>query len=93
MPVQLPSISPRFTTNEIVPWLVGYSIEEVERELILQTLIYHCGNRTRSCHVLGISIRTLRNKVKEYAAQGIAVTEPSPLLFTEPMLEDQETTD
>ncbi len=46
--------------------LVGKTVAEVERELILGTLDHYLGNRTHASHILGISIRTLRNKLKEY---------------------------
>ncbi|GBD43062.1 Transcriptional regulatory protein ZraR [bacterium HR40] len=53
--------------------LVGRSVAEVERELILDTLRHTLGNRTRAAHLLGISIRTLRNKLREYAEAGIPI--------------------
>lgn len=53
--------------------LAGRTVESVERELILQTLDHCLGNRTRAAHVLGISIRTLRNKLKAYQGAGIEV--------------------
>ena len=56
--------------------LVGRTVAEVERDLILQTLKYCLGNRTRAAIVLGISIRTLRNKLNDYAAAGLAVPPP-----------------
>lgn len=46
--------------------LVGRTVEDVERELILDTLNHCLGNRTQAAQVLGISIRTLRNKLKIY---------------------------
>ncbi len=46
--------------------LIGKTVAEVERELILGTLDHCFGNRTHASHILGISIRTLRNKLKEY---------------------------
>lgn len=46
--------------------LVGKTVAEVEKELILGTLDHCLGNRTHASHILGISIRTLRNKLKEY---------------------------
>ncbi|MEJ0010041.1 MAG: sigma-54 dependent transcriptional regulator [Alphaproteobacteria bacterium] len=46
--------------------LVGRTVEEVERELILDTLDHCLGNRTQAAQILGISIRTLRNKLKLY---------------------------
>jgi DNA-binding protein Fis len=61
--------------------LVGRTVAEVERDLILETLRHCLGNRTRAAAVLGISIRTLRNKLNDYASAGVAVpppgTEPS----------------
>ena len=53
--------------------LVGCTVAEVERDLIIETLKYCLGNRTRAAGVLGISIRTLRNKLNDYAAAGVAV--------------------
>jgi DNA-binding NtrC family response regulator len=59
--------------NEIVPLLIGATVGEIERELVLQTLIRCDGNRTRAARVLGLSVRTLRNKIRIYAAEGIDV--------------------
>jgi len=56
--------------------LVGQTIADVERHLILDTLSYCFGNRTHAARILGISIRTLRNKLNEYMEAGIAVPEP-----------------
>ena len=53
--------------------LVGRTVAEVERDLILETLRHCLGNRTRTAAVLGISIRTLRNKLNDYAAAGMPV--------------------
>jgi DNA-binding NtrC family response regulator len=53
--------------------LVGRRMEEVERELILETLSHCLGNRTRAAELLGISIRPLRNKLHEYRAAGVPV--------------------
>ena len=53
--------------------LVGRTVAEVERELILNTLDHCLGNRTHAANILGISIRTLRNKLKEYGDAGVAV--------------------
>ncbi len=49
--------------NELTP---GMTISEAERRLILKTLEYTNQNRTRAAQMLGISIRTLRNKLHEY---------------------------
>ncbi len=50
--------------------LAGMTIAEVERRLILETLQQTNNNRTRAARQLGISIRTLRNKLAEYRAGG-----------------------
>jgi DNA-binding NtrC family response regulator len=55
--------------------LVGHSVEEIERELVLHTLRHFEGNRMHSAQVLGVSVRGLRNKISEYAAMGIVVPE------------------
>jgi two-component system response regulator FlrC len=62
--------------NEIANWLVGHTVAEVERELIIHTLAHHCGCRTHTARTIKISIRTLRNKISEYEAIGIAVPAP-----------------
>ncbi|BAQ44164.1 MULTISPECIES: sigma-54 dependent transcriptional regulator [Methylobacterium] len=55
---------------------VGRSLADVERDLILDTLDHCLGNRTHAAKILGISIRTLRNKLNEYTGAGITVAEP-----------------
>jgi two-component system, response regulator FlrC len=55
---------------------VGRTVADVERDLILDTLDHCLGNRTHAAKILGISIRTLRNKLHEYTSAGIAVAEP-----------------
>jgi DNA-binding protein Fis len=62
--------------SEVVEALVGHTVAEVERDLILETVRHCLGNRTHAADVLGISIRTLRNKLNEYAADGIPVPPP-----------------
>jgi two-component system, response regulator FlrC len=57
--------------------LVGRRMVDVERELILQTLRHTSGNRTHAATILGISIRALRNKLRDYMASGIDVPPPA----------------
>lgn len=64
------------TFDAVIPHLVGHTIAEVERELILHTLIRYNGSRTRSASILGISIRCMRNKIREYEHLGIGVPAP-----------------
>jgi DNA-binding NtrC family response regulator len=53
--------------------LVGRTVSEVERDLIIDTVQHCLGNRTHAANILGISIRTLRNKLKQYADEGVRV--------------------
>src|ERR1700748_58856 len=56
--------------------LIGHTLAHIEREFILQTLRFHRGNRTRAADLLGISIRSLRNKIRDYRNQGEDVPAP-----------------
>jgi DNA-binding NtrC family response regulator len=56
--------------------LVGHKLAVVEREFILQTLRSHRGNRTRAADWLGISIRSLRDRIRNYRSQGEDVPVP-----------------
>ncbi|MDB5492541.1 MAG: two component, sigma54 specific, transcriptional regulator, Fis family [Micavibrio sp.] len=53
--------------------LIGRTIADVERDMIINTLDHCLGNRTHAANILGISIRTLRNKLNEYKDAGIDV--------------------
>ena len=56
--------------------LVGRTVADVERDLIIDTLKHCFGNRTHAANILGISIRTLRNKLRQYTDEGLAVPAP-----------------
>ncbi len=53
--------------------LVGRTVADVERDLIIETLSHCLGNRTHAATILGISIRTLRNKLKQYSEEGMSI--------------------
>jgi len=55
---------------------VARTVAEVERDLIIDTLQHCLGNRTHAANILGISIRTLRNKLKLYSEDGVPVPMP-----------------
>lgn len=55
---------------------VGQTVAEMEQQLIIETLEHCLGNRTHAANILGISIRTLRNKLKEYTEAGVPVPAP-----------------
>jgi DNA-binding NtrC family response regulator len=57
--------------------LVGRTVAEVEQDLILETLTHCLGNRTHAANILGISIRTLRNKLKLYSDAGLEIPPPA----------------
>ena len=59
--------------NELIPLLIGSTVEEIERALVVHTLARCDGNRTHAARVLGLSVRTLRNKIRVYSAEGIEV--------------------
>lgn len=58
------------STQEIVQSQVGQTVASVEKKLILDTLQSTSWNRTTAAALLGISIRTLRNKLKQYQDEG-----------------------
>ncbi len=55
---------------------VGQTVAQMEQVLIIDTLSHCLGNRTHAANILGISIRTLRNKLKEYTEAGVPVPAP-----------------
>ena len=71
MPPHVPVSSA--SRRRLARWLVGSSLRHVERDLILETLSHTHGNRTVAARLLGVSVRTLRNKIAEYSAQGLCI--------------------
>ena len=55
---------------EGVQFQIGTTVEEAEKGLILRTLEHTRNNKTRAAEILGISLKTLHNKLKEYGASG-----------------------
>jgi transcriptional regulator with PAS, ATPase and Fis domain len=56
---------------------IGEKLRVVETQFILETLKSHNGNRTHSAKTLGISLRTLRNKINEFVVEGHEVPNPT----------------
>jgi transcriptional regulator with GAF, ATPase, and Fis domain len=78
-----PPVSFEFSASEreCIVHLIGHKLERIEREFILQTLRCKQGNRTLAAKTLGISIRSLRDRIRNYRYRGESVPEPrSPLL-------------
>src|SRR5437763_5831571 len=53
---------------DAVKFQIGTTVEEAEKGLILRTLEHTKNNKTRAAEILGISLKTLHNKLKEYGA-------------------------
>lgn len=67
--------------NDTLEWVrhlpIGRKMREVEIHFIIETLKNHSGNRTHSAKTLGISLRTLRNKINEFTIEGYEVPQPT----------------
>ena len=66
-------INPAAGTEMSGAEFVGSTVACMERNLIIDTLKHTMGNRTTAANILGISIRTLRNKLKQYQDEGFEV--------------------
>ena len=56
-----------------VKFQIGTTVEEAEKGLILRTLEHTRNNKTRAAEILGISLKTLHNKLKEYGAKELGI--------------------
>jgi DNA-binding NtrC family response regulator len=65
-----------FPSDTVTRALIGRTVAAVERDLIMETLKHCFGNRTHAANILGISIRTLRNRLNEYATDGVPIPPP-----------------
>lgn len=71
--MEQPKTVEALASGEGIESMVGRTVGEVEKDLILSTLGHVGGNRSKAAEILGISIRTLHNKLKEYEqSQGAA---------------------
>jgi DNA-binding NtrC family response regulator len=61
--------------GDCVQFRVGTTVEEAERGLILRTLEHTKNNKTKAAEILGISLKTLHNKLKEYGTATAAAGE------------------
>lgn len=69
----VPGAAPLPSPDQTPSPQAGATVREMEKELIMATLVRTDGNRTEAAKLLGISLRTLRNKLNEYKAEGIDV--------------------
>lgn len=71
-----PEARAAMTAETVARSLVGRTVADVECDLIMDTLDHCLGNRTHAAKILGISIRTLRNKLNLYSDDGLAIPGP-----------------
>jgi two-component system response regulator FlrC len=75
---EAPSVPmPSGLTRQATPVGGASSLRDMEQDTILSTLSALDGNRTRTAQRLGISIRTLRNRLRDYRAEGVLIPPPS----------------
>jgi DNA-binding NtrC family response regulator len=75
LPLGFGQTTPRATSTgdpSAVHLGVGTTVEEAERQLILKTLEATNNNKTKAAEILGISLKTLHNKLKEYGSANAA---------------------
>ena len=72
-PQPLPAESLEALAAGAKSWEPGRTLDDIEKSVILEALQYHKGNRTHTARALGISIRTLRNKLADYRRDGLNV--------------------
>jgi DNA-binding NtrC family response regulator len=63
-----PPQPPAQDDTDLIKFQIGTTVEEAEKGLILRTLEHTRNNKTRAAEILGISLKTLHNKLKEYGA-------------------------
>jgi DNA-binding NtrC family response regulator len=59
---------PAAVEKDTIRFHIGTTVEDAEKGLILRTLEHTRNNKTRAAEILGISLKTLHNKLKEYGA-------------------------
>ena len=65
-----------FPTVLLIATMLRLALNLASTRLILETLKHCLGNRTHAANILGISIRTLRNKLNEYSGDGVPIPPP-----------------
>lgn len=69
--------------RDVMEFEIGTSLEEVEEKLIIATLDRYCGDKRRAARALGVSLKTIYNRLKEYSREKRrADIEPQPSTLT-----------
>ena len=76
LPLKEETPEPQISDDWINNLPVGEALRTVETHFILETIKAHRGNRTYAARTLGISLRTLRNKINEFTVEGYEVMSP-----------------
>jgi DNA-binding NtrC family response regulator len=71
-PMAATDATPSATGSDGVQFPIGTTVEEAEKGLILRTLEHTKNNKTRAAEILGISLKTLHNKLKEYGSKEVS---------------------
>ncbi len=66
---------PHYNEERTVHVEVGTTVDEAERQLIVKTLLSTHNNKTKAAEILGISSKTLQNKLKEYSSAAAPAAE------------------
>ena len=72
----LPELGEIKQIDKVPCWMLGTRLDEIERQVILENLKRTGGNKTMTAEVLGVTTRTLANKLKLYREQGIPLVQP-----------------
>jgi DNA-binding NtrC family response regulator len=72
-PVPAPAAPAPQDDGDAVRFQIGTTVEEAEKGLILRTLEHTRNNKTRAAEILGISLKTLHNKLKEYGTREFGI--------------------
>jgi len=65
---EAPAGSPGVSPGETITLPVGTTVHDAEKAMIFLTLAHTKNNKTRAADILGISLKTLFNKLKEYGS-------------------------
>ncbi len=66
VPAGMAAPAPESSPSGMVSLVIGSSMDHAEREMIRTTLLHTTGNKTRAAKILGISLKTMHNKVKKF---------------------------
>lgn len=76
LPPEKPTVPPLSSNPNEICFMGNKTLDDIEREAILNTLKFYKGSRTKTAQHLRIAIRTVTNKIQEFKAMGIEVPEP-----------------